>query len=171
VRLRRYKKFFRPFFLLAVSALLLLFSEMPLWILFLLLALFYFAVDVLNVDKSNSSSTDLVEEFSSYELGVLDRYTLDSTDVYGLFVSLKSKPVFVDIREDRFLEKRKAFARFLSDSTSALEKNLNDFIETHPEFSTRHIVYIGLHAKEIDQGEVFWEPEGYTGLKGLEFLP
>jgi hypothetical protein len=171
VRLERYKKFFRPLVLLAVSVSILLYSDMSLWILFLLLALFYFAVDVLNVDKSDSSSTDLVEEFSSHELGVLDHYTLDSTLSYGLFVSLRGKPVFVDIKEDRFLEKRKTFARFLSDSTSTLEKNLNDFIESHPEFSSRHIVYIGLHAKELDQGEIFWEPEGYIGLKGLEFLP
>lgn len=136
----------------------------------LLLAFFFFAVNVLTVGKSDLSNADLTEDWSSYELGVLDHYTVDSTKSYGLFVSLNGKHVLVDISEDKFIDERRKFARYLSDNSDKLEKNLNGFIESHPEFLSRQIDSIGLHSQVLDQGEVFWGPDGYTGLKGLAFV-
>jgi hypothetical protein len=134
------------------------------------LALFFFAVDVLNVGKSDLSKRDLMEDLSSYEPGVLGHYVVDSDRSYGLFVSLNGKNILVDIREDKFIDERTKFARYLSDNSDNLEKNLNEFIKSNPEFSSRQVNSIGLHSKTLDQGEVFWDPDGYTGLKGLEFF-
>ena len=155
--------------LLAVAALLLFYTDTALWIPCLLFALFVFAVDVLHIDKSDASQGDLVEQFPPHEFGVLDDYDIDSTRMYGLFVSLCGKSIFIDIKQDRQIEKRKAFARFLFDNADQLDESLGRFIDAHAEFSSRHVVYIGLHSKVLDQGEVFWEPEGYTTLQGLEF--
>ncbi len=170
LQIAQFKKWLRSLVLLAISLLFLLYTDILFWVPCLLLALFFFAVDVLNVGKSDSSNADLMEDLSSYKLGVLDHYTVDSEKSYGLFVSLNSKHVLVDIREDKFIDERNKFARYLSDNASELEKNLNEFIDAHPKFSSRQITSIGLHSKVLDQGEVFWEPDGYTGLKGLVFI-
>lgn len=78
--------------------------------------------------------------------------------------------MFVDIREDKMIEKRKEFARYLANSTDSLETSLDEFVRANPDYSSKQIATIGLHAKTADQGEVFWDPRGYTTLKGLEFL-
>lgn len=149
--------------------LLFVFTDTSLWIAGLLLALFYFAVDVFNIDKSGSSVSIEAEDYPAHETGVLGHYEIDSTRSYGLFMPLGGRPVFVDIREDKLIDKRKEFARFLARNADKLESNLNGFLQTHPEYSSRQIASIGLHAKMLDQGEVFWYPEGYTRLKGLDF--
>ena len=160
----------RPAIILIIAILLFLFTDTLLWIAGLLLALFYFAVDVLNIDKSGSSIASYTELYPAHEKGVLGRYEIDSTESYGLFLSIGEKPVFVDIREDNLIEERRAFAQFLAANTNQLKASLDEFIQAHPEFASRHIAFIGLHAKILDQGEVSWFPEGYTTLKGLEFL-
>ncbi len=168
--LQSYKMYLRPALFLTIAV---AFYPVPgtwIWVAFVLLAVFYFAVDVLNVDKSDGSPQDLVDEYAAYETGVLDRYVLDSTDSYGLFVSLRDQPVFIDIREDKHLKEREEFAHYLSSNVDQLAQNLEDFIESHPEFAPKQIIQIGLHARVLDQGEVFWTPDGYTLLKGLEFV-
>lgn len=163
------RKFLRPAIILIIAVLLFIFSDTSLWIAGLLLALFYVGVDVFNIDKSDASAANEVEEYPAHEPGVLGHYEIDSTPFYGLFLSLRGKPVFVDIREDKLIDKREDFARFLATNTDNLESNLNRFIQAHPDYSSRRVDSIGLHAKTLDQGEVFWHPRGYTRLKGLEF--
>lgn len=170
LRRAQLKKWLPSLVLLAISLWFFLYTDILFWVPCLLLALFFFAVNVLNVDKSDSTGASITEDILSHKLGVLDHYILDSDKCYGLFVSLNGKHVFLDIREDKLVDKRKDFARYLLDNANELEKNLNRFIESHPKFSSRQIVTIGLHSKVLDQGEVFWEPDGYTGLKGLVFL-
>ena len=169
MQIAQFKKWLPSLVLLAISLWFLLYTDILFWVPCFLLALFFFAVNVLNVGKSDLSNADLMEDLSSYELGVLDHYTVDSTKSYGLFVSLSGKHVLVDIREDRFIDERREFARYLSDNSDKLEKNLNEFIESHPEFLSRQIDSIGLYSTALDQGEVSWDPDDYTGLKGLEF--
>ena len=164
------RKYLRPAIIFVIAILLFFFIDTLLWFGALLLALFYFAVDVFNIDKSDSSVSAEPVEYPVHETGVLGHYEIDSTQSYGLFVSLGGAPVFVDIREDKLVDKRAEFAFFLAKNTDDLERNLHGFIQAHPEYSTRQIASIGLHAKTLDQGEVFWHPNGYTGLKGLEFL-
>ena len=163
------RKFFRPAIILIIAVLLFVFSDTTLWIAGLLLALFYVGVDLFNIDKSDASVASEVEEYPAHEPGVLGHYEIDSTRFYGLFLSLRGKPVFIDIREDKLIDKREEFARFLATNTDSLENNLNRFIQAHPDYSSRQVDSIGLHAKTLDQGEVFWHPKGYTSLKGLEF--
>lgn len=169
MRIKAIRKFLRPAIILIIAVLLFNFSDTSLWLLGLLLALFYFGIDVLDIHKSDSSASTYTELYPAHEIGVLGHYEIDSTQVYGLFVSLGGKPVFVDIREDNLIEKRKEFARFLTHNTDTLETSLNEFTQAHPDYSSRQIATIGLHAKTLDQGEVLWDPEGYTRLKGLEF--
>ena len=155
--------------ILTIAVLLYIFTDTLLWIAGLLLALFYFGVDVFNIDKSDASIANEVQEYPAHEPSAFGHYEIDSTPSYGLFVSLLGKPVFVDIREDKLIDKRKEFARFLANNADNLESNLNEFIQAHPDYSSKQIESIGLHAKTLDQGEVFWHPKGYTRLKGLEF--
>ena len=112
---------------------------------------------------------DIEADFDSHKPGELGKYVVDSTKSYGLFLVLHGKPVFVDLREDKLLKKREKYATFLFDKTNILENKLSEFLEVNPEYKVRHLKYIGLHSKEKDEGEVFWEPEGYTKLRGLEF--
>ncbi len=163
------RKFVRPVIILIVAVLLFFLTDTLLWIAGLLLALFYFGVDVFDIDKADSSVANEEVEYPAHEAGVLGRFEIDSTESYGLFVSLDGKPVFVDIREDKFIDKREEFARFLANNTHKLESSLHDFVQAHPDYLSRRIASIGLHAKTLDQGEVFWYPKGYTRLKGLKF--
>lgn len=163
------RKFLRPVIILVIAVLLYFFTDTSLWIAGLLLALFYYAVDVHNIDKSDSPASTASYEYPAHERGVLRHYEIDSTQFYGLFMSLVGKPVSVDIREDKLIDERKEFAQFLANNTDNLETSLSKFIQEHPDFSSRQITSIGLYAKTLDQGEVSWIPEGYTRLKGLEF--
>jgi len=171
LRITQFRKWLRSLVLLALSILFFLYSDLQVWLLFLLLALFFFGVDVMHIDESESSGADPTEEYSSHKLGVLDHYIIDSDKCYALFISLNGKHILVDIREDKFIDERKKFARHLFDNSARLEKHLNEFIASHSEYSSSQIATIGLHSKVLDQGEVFWYPDGYTTLKGLEFLP
>lgn len=152
-----------------IAVLLFIYSDTSLWILGLLLALFFYGIDVRNMHLSDSSVSTYSELYPDHEIGVLGHYEIDSTQFYGLFMSLVGRPVFVDIREDKLIDERRKFARFLANNTENLETSLSKFIQEHPDFSSRQITSIGLYAKTLDQGEVFWIPEGYTLLKGLEF--
>ena len=105
------------------------------------------------------------------ELGVLGEYIVDSTKCFGLFIQLGSCNAFVDIKEDKLLEQRKAKALELHENQQLLSEKLIAFLASNPEFSSRRIAYICLHSKNLEQGEVFWDPNGYTLLKGFEFQP
>lgn len=163
------RKFLRPAIILVIAVLLFFFTESLLWVAGLLLALFFFAVDVLNIDKSSSKVSTHSELYPAHQTSVLGHYEIDSTQCYGLFISLAGNSVFVDIREDKLIEKRKEFAKYLAQNTTALEASLNEFMQAQPGFSSRYIASIGLHSKVLDQGEVFWFPEGHTRLRGCEF--
>lgn len=102
--------------------------------------------------------------------GQLGQYDLDGDRLYGLFIRLSSRPVFVDIREDQWLEQRKEKATFLHQNTIELERSLESFLSSHPEFRARTMNSIGLHSKDLDRGEVFWDPTGTCLLKGLQFV-
>jgi hypothetical protein len=103
-------------------------------------------------------------------LGELGRYTVDGDDSLGLFLMLRGSKVFVDLREDEHIEARKSHAQFLFKNSEALGSNLDAFRTRNPDFTARPITYIGLHALDVEQGEVFWNPNGYTILRGLEFV-
>jgi len=104
-------------------------------------------------------------------LGVLDTYEIDGEESYGLFLRLPSQQglVFIDIRTDSLLEERKSHALHLFRASSELSEGLVEFRALHPEYADRDVGSIGLHARVLEQGEVFWDPEGYTVLKGLSF--
>lgn len=101
--------------------------------------------------------------------GVLGDYVVDETPSFGLFIRLKDWAVFVDIRRDRLENARRARAQFLYQQEAQLNLQLDLFLKANPEFAARSIGYIGLHSKNIEQGEVFWDPDGYTLLKGTTF--
>ena len=111
---------------------------------------------------------------ASYVPGVLGNYAPDPADpsdeCYGLYLVLSGRPVFVDIREDKYLEERKRKALELFTNSKDLEISLVQFVRENPEFVPRSVTYIGLLSKNLDQGEVFWDPTGYTLLQGLTFV-
>jgi hypothetical protein len=112
-----------------------------------------------------SSKLDIV-------FGVLGNYYVNadpSDECYGLYLSLSGRAVLVDIREDKYLEQRKAHALGLFANCRELERSLESFVRANPAFASRSLSSIGLHSKVLTQGEVFWEPEGYTLLRGLSF--
>ena len=104
-------------------------------------------------------------------LGVLGTYVVDSTEVFGLFIQLNEYGAFVDVKEDKFVEQRKIKALQLYENQQLLSEKLRFFLEANPKFRGRRIEYIGLHSENLEQGEIFWNPNGYTLLKGFEFQP
>ena len=109
---------------------------------------------------------------ANVEFGVLGDYDADPRNkdpFYGLYLQLCGRPVVVDIRRDRYVEQRKAKALQLYVSSTALEASLIAFLQANPTFTARTLSAIGLHSKNLDQGEVFWDPNGYTLLRGLSF--
>ena len=107
---------------------------------------------------------------TDYSYGQLGPYELEGEKCYGLYVELKGRPVFVDIREDELLEERKRKAQFLHENVIELERSVDAFLSENPKFRTRTLSSIGLHSPDIDRGEVFWDPDGTCILKGLRFL-
>jgi len=106
-------------------------------------------------------------------IGVLGTYLANGDpddECYGLYIELAGHRILVDIRTDKLKSEREQRALFLHAQTQALEKSLGEFIAMHPEYGARRINSIGLHSKHLDQGEVFWDPDGYTLLKGLSFV-
>lgn len=142
----------------------------PIWFLFIGLA-FYYGYLALHWGKPVKMDSTSDQKII---YGVLGNYDVDGEveDLsYGLYIRLRGCPVFVDIREDAHLEQRKAFARKLFDGSQVLEGNLGNFLQHNHEFQSRRISSIGLHADQMDRGEVFWNPVGYSLLLGLEFAP
>jgi len=68
------------------------------------------------------------------------------------------------------IDKRIEQAKKLHESTQALDASLDAFLVRNPEFVRRSLASIGLHATNVEQGEVFWDPEGHTLLIGTDFL-
>lgn len=107
------------------------------------------------------------------ELGALGVYAPDPADpsdeCYGLYLLIGGQSVFVHIREDKHLEQRKLRALDLFVHSKELEASLEQFVRDNPTFASRSVGYIGLHSNNLEQGEVFWNPIGYTALRGLTF--
>lgn len=114
------------------------------------------------------------DQLGAVVYGSLGDYAVDGDGQdlsYGLYIDLGGDPVFIDIKKDTYVEERKTRAQMLFKRQEELKANLVRFIEENPEFKNSKIHAIGLHAKDIEQGEVFWLPNGYTLLRGLEFVP
>jgi hypothetical protein len=133
----------------------------------LILAVFIFLVDVRGIDKAavGPPNNDPVV------YGTIAEFVVDSTKLYGMYIDLNRTPVFIDIKQDALIDKRKQYATLLRESGVQLEKSLKLFLELKPDFRAKRLAYIGLHSTELDAGEVFWEPDGHTLLRGTQFLP
>lgn len=110
---------------------------------------------------------------NSVTYGVLGEYDVEDDgelDSFGLYIRLRGRPVFVDIKEDKHIEARKQKALALYESSTIVEQNLKRFISENPAFQARIPLSIGLHSTDLDRSEVFWEPDGYTLMKGLDFV-
>jgi len=101
--------------------------------------------------------------------GTIGRFDVDGEKALGLYLKLGGKAVFVDIREDNLIEERKQRALELSQAAGALEASLASFIAANPEFRTREVASMGIHSNDLQRAEVFWEPTGYTLIRGFEF--
>lgn len=105
--------------------------------------------------------------------GVLGSYAVDGdpSDLsYGLYIQLNDRPVFIDIREDSQLAERRRRAIELHENQKALEESLRRFTAENPKFQHSAVASIGLHASDLQQAEVFWDPDGYTLIRGLDFV-
>jgi len=169
--MRKWRRFIRSALFFAIFLVLLPFWKYTLACLaFLMLSVFYFGVDVYSIDKRKTQKESVTENYSGPH-GILGDYIIESTKSYGLFIELLGAPVFIDIKQDKFLEQRKQRAIHLFENQKKLEINLVKFINQNAEFKTKKIDSIGLHyIKNLERGEVFWDPDGYTLLYGLEFV-
>jgi len=163
-----WRKLLRSAICLALAVIVLVKTSTFLWFGLLLLALFFYGVDVHEIHKRKPEKGAPADQMP-VTYGVLGEYEVDGTPSYGLFIELRGQPVFVDIRSDGRLEARKARAGFLFQHQRQLVEQLGQFLEAHPDFAMRTVQFIGLHANDVEQGEVFWDPDGYTRLKGLSF--
>jgi hypothetical protein len=157
-------------FLFAVAAALLCIfffrQKIAVWTVFLV-ATFYYTYLIFRKKENFVTPITSTKSITPGELGTFE---VDGDDCFGLYLRLCGWDVFVDIREDEQLEARKIRARALFENTSLLERNLEEFINCNARFKNSVINSIGLHAPNIDQCEVFWDPEGYTLIKGFSFI-
>lgn len=166
------KRLVRPCLLLIASVVAYVYSDSLLYMPLLLLSGFFLATDVFRADRSASEAETNATESKEVPLGILGRFNIDSDECFGLFLWLRETPVFVDLREDKLVDDRIGYALYLYENTAELESKLEAFLEMNHEYGARKLAYIGLHSKSFaEEGEVFWEPEGYTKLRGLEFSP
>jgi len=146
-----------------------LYTSQPVWMLFAVLA----AHQIYRLIRSPAAADSERRDATTTVTGMLDRYQVDGPDdelAYGLFVKVRGRAVFVDLREDYMIDKRIEQAKKLHESTQALDASLDAFLVRNPEFVRRSLASIGLHATNVEQGEVFWDPEGHTLLIGTDFL-
>jgi hypothetical protein len=103
--------------------------------------------------------------------GVLDYYDIEGDESYGLYLNINNTPVFVDLKEDKFLEERKKRALLLYSNSALLEENFNKFITKNEEYKNKKIYCIGLHSEKLTQGVVIWEAEEHISLlEGFDFI-
>jgi len=134
------------------------------WLLFLAMGLYYaFRSIKRTTPPQYTEATDIA-------YGEIRRFNVEGERALGLYLKLAGRPVFVDIREDQLAEKRKLRALELSKAESTLEVSLSSFLINHPEFQERQVGTIGIHSNDLQQAEVFWEPTGYTLIRGLTFV-
>jgi hypothetical protein len=145
-----------------------LYFKIPIWLLFLILALAY-GYKALRHPKIVPPKALTVKT-----LGVLGHYAVDEEDPadlsYGLYIQLHGRSVFIDLKEDNKIEERKKIANFLHEHSEDLQENLQKFIDEHPKYQAAKVASIGVHSRDLNRREVFWEPDGYTLLNGLEFV-
>ncbi|MBS9781080.1 MAG: hypothetical protein KGV56_01155 [Gammaproteobacteria bacterium] len=137
------------------------------FIAFLVMAGFHY----LNSSSQNNMNLTLEQEFYNkhYAFNKFDYYVIDDTKCFGLFIKLFNQPVFIELREDNLLEKRKKQALYLSKNTRSLERNLNIFLEENPTYKEKKLEAILLCYDDVTLGDVFWEPTGNTSIKALTF--
>ncbi len=162
------KKYIRWLLFLVCSVLAMIYSQSLLWMPLMMLSAFFCFVDVFNADANSQVPHNVLT--ASDELGVLGSYIVDSTESYGLFMTINGKAVFVDIREDSLIKEREKQALSLFQNVEKIEKSFNDFLSSNSAYQSKELVYIGLHSSKLDEGEVFWEPDGYTKLKDMQFV-
>ncbi|MEF9388495.1 hypothetical protein V4890_23175 [Ralstonia solanacearum species complex bacterium KE056] len=168
--MNKWRNFFRAIIFFAIGVFFLIGTHTLLWAPFLILSALFFSIDVLGVGRRKDEGRIGLEEPSG-PYGVLGDYVVDATESYGLFIELLSDAVFVDVKKDDLIEQRKQQALYLFKNQKILEDDLGNFIKENPEYKARKILYIGLHSREQGRGEVFWDPHGYTLLRGTNFLP
>jgi len=146
-----------------------LWLKIPIWFLFLFGTLYYTYQALFR----RTGMTRTLLTGGSVPLGVLGVYPMrdDSSDqAYGMYIELRGVPVFVSLREDKLVEERRRRALALNENRTTLEKNLDRFVADRPGFRERRVRYIGLHAPDLERGEVFWDPDGHTSLQGFSFV-
>ncbi|WP_155520946.1 hypothetical protein [Ralstonia solanacearum] len=168
--MNKWRRPFRAIVFFVIVVFFLIGTHTLLWAPFLILSALFFSIDVLGFGRNKGEGRIGLEKPSG-TYGVLGDYVVDATESYGLFIELLSDAVFVDVKQDDLIEQRKQQALFLFKSQKILEGELCNFIKENPEYKTRKILYIGLHSREQGRGEVFWDPNGYTLLRGTNFLP
>lgn len=165
----RKRRFTGPAISFAVSILIFFLSNSLAWLPFVMLSVFLVSIEVFHADRSISSDANSIPSSPIPEIGALGDYTVGGAKSYGLFLVLNDHPVFVDIRKDRFIDDREKFALMLFENKKVLEDRLRKFVMAFPEYRTRRLAYVGLHSKKLNEGELFWEPDGYSKLRELEF--
>lgn len=154
-------------FILAViniaAAVFFLYYKLPVWIAFSIFS-FYYSTQLFKRKFPKAG-----RQLKNITYGILDNYDVDGDVCYGLFIRISDADVFVDIKKDGLLEERKTHAIYLYKNQNNLEISYRSFLEKNKKYIGRKINSIGLHSKNIKQGEVFWDSEGYTLLQDLIF--
>ncbi|MDR3055112.1 MAG: hypothetical protein LBU53_06890 [Zoogloeaceae bacterium] len=134
------------------------------WALLLLFAIYKIRKAKTEEAKARTERTAATLTSLAVSYGTLDYHDIDGDKSYGLYVSINNNPVFIDIREDKFLDERKEHALLLYNNSALLEENFNKFITENKKYENKKIYCIGLHYKILNQGVVIWEDEEHTTL-------
>lgn len=106
---------------------------------------------------------------STIQPGEVGHYPVDGETCYGTYIRISDNWVFVDIKQDGRMEQRIVYAKRLAASGGKLGAALEKFYARNADYVDRAIGSIGLHSAEDERGEVFWDPDGYTLLRGVVF--
>lgn len=92
------------------------------------------------------------------ENGILGEYEVDGDVLYGMYVTINGRNVFVDIKKDRLLDKRKEFAKHIYDNSEGLGRGFIEFVSRgnySNDLGGICIGTIGLYDSDPQVGEVY----------------
>lgn len=152
-------------FLLICAAVVFFFWGGIVWIPFVVFSLFI----ALKYMKP-SAVADKKSAFQMVPTGAIGSYEIDGEVLYGMFVSIENREVFLDIKIDKLKKKREALAMNIFKNCDLIEKNIMKFRINNAEFKGDYVDSFGLHSDDLGRVEVFWNSGRYSLMKNFQFL-
>jgi hypothetical protein len=158
---------------LTIASLFLVRFGVYIWMMFLIFSISDFVA--YRHQKRKESSGIVAGKDAAY--GKLGLYIFDSGEMlYGLYIEINNKPVFIHAAEDRFIDERKRWAAAMFENTKTINKNFQSFVSRNPGLQGVNIYCIEYCSKDLTEGEIVWDYDAEDKilpevvLWGLDFV-